>query len=1221
MALPIDIFLTASAGFKTDLLDDKNERKVFVECDFEQTSSFIDITEFVEKVDISSKLRSDIGGFTGATTNTAKISFRNDLLSDGTRPFSAGFFAAFNASTFHFNGTGVSNPGGGGFSSSLKIGNLRAGREIKIKATVGEGNETITIFTGFVDKQGFIEKITNTDSLIEISLHDRSKDLIDTKAVTKSALAAYTTDDDELIFVNLKVCDSTDVTNSLVHRIAEIGGVVAGDIISEDLLNVVPFVKLTKNVWPELSELAEAYNALLYFDGDGKLRFVRSQFNLDVIANDTFPPSVVEHTWDKNNTNSIDKKHIDVFANKVQVSGLIKQAAATKEIIYNFIDDQTYNAQLKESSFVIPIPAAPTQPDITNPNIDFFAEFQTEDNEKVNLAIDIDAESEAILKSSPDALTFSGGVYDVFANKVQIRLVNVLTQQVKLNNLIIRGKPVRDVQVFNIFEIASAANLLEHGEKLVTINNKYFDSPVTAGSLAAFVRDFGSEQRQAFTIKAPAVLHMQAGAWIKLVLDDTTISDDVDIYCRVESYNHNFVKHGLQTSTIELVAYIFDWTDSTTDNPKIISGSTTTNFRAAELAKNPFVDDDRIPPDSELWDFAQRTTSSLGRRPTIGNPTLIEPFHEFQPVRTGYRGAIGVFNKTKNELFARTQLNNPGHWTAVAGSSVAETIFRFKQFRFFRLTRPATASGTQTGIEQNLPVTIPDGVYSVQLLLLRGTHTADSQIILRDNTAAVDRIKLEFNWTTKVLTQTTGTGELIEINSDTFLIKGTTATAVVAANDNFFRIFDINETVAKTWFATAAQIEQSEFSTPFIYFLRQTFPVQYQNYLLWNNLAGIQFWIRPFFNFDSTEDKIFFDDFDGSTTHISFIYDATADKFKALIFDGVNTATVSIGSSDGITYNTATAFTNNAALNRFTHIHIVWDVVQNIFNVRINGNSIASVGGSPGVLTSVPFNEIISMGGNTLNGLKVMNSYLFDFICVKTINTAGNLDRHFDLNKPWINEDEIANTNATNRAAITSDVVKGDTAIQDNEGRLIEVGESKGVFATDGDGNTLHDLPDRPLPVEGTYGGHLFLLNKVAKAFTVSRTTVGGATGTPTDHDISLLVSEEITNFTAVWVRLKMRVFTDVAVPRGSIIGRQRFGFTFGALPAAEAENICAEMEVESQDVIDINETNTNFCIIPVTRDSNGVPHITERLELAVSGTTVAPQGVDVDFIIMGFLT
>jgi len=1221
MALPIDIFLTASAGFKTALLDDKNERKIFVEIDFEQTSSFIDVTEFIEKVDIGSQLRSEIGGFTGATSNTAKITFRNDELSDSSRPFSTGFFSAFNASTFHFNGVGVSNPGGGGFSSSLKIGNLRAGRKVKIKATVGDGNETITIFTGTVDKAGFVEGLTGTQTTVDISLHDRSKDLIDTKAVTKSALSSYTTDDDELIFINLKVCDSADVANSLVHRIAEIGGVVAGDIISEDILNVVSFVKLTKNVWPELVEIAEAYNALVYFDGDDKLRFVRSQFNLDVIANDTFPPSVVEHTWDKDNTNKINKGHIDVFANKVQVSGKIKQAAATKEIIYNFIDDQTYNTQTKQSAFVIPSSAAPTQPDIANTGVDFFAQFKTENDEKIDLAIDIDTQSQAQLLSEFDALSFA--TYVAFANKVNIRLSNVLLSNAKLLNIIIRGKPVRNIRDFNIFEI-DQPSIDAHDEKLITINNKYFDNEVTAGSLAAFVRDFGSQTRQKFTLNVPAVLHMQAGAWIKLVLDDTTISDDVDIYCRVEGYKHNFVKHGLQTSTVELVAYIFDWNDSTTDKPKIFSDSLSTNFRSEELRKNPFADDDPIPilTGTELWDFAQRTTSSLGRRPTSEKVEFFNPNdntgnNEFQLTRTNYRGAIGLFDLTGlNEVSLPNDLTFttfPGLWVIVAGSTALAANIQHRHFNFTRLTRPATAAGTLTGVEQILDSgNALSGTYSAQMLMKRGTLTADSILKIIDTSLAVTRLELRFNWTTEVITQTTGKGEIIKIDDDTFLMKGSTGTAMVGTSAHKVQVFDLNETTAKTWFVTALQVEKSAFPTPWHLNSRRRPELVYKNYLNWDDLTGIEFWIRPFFNFDTATDKVYFTDKVSGTEHIVFFYDASIDKFSVVLFDGTNTSTVSAG-SDGGTYATATAFLSDVDLHKDIHIKIVWDIANDILNLRINGGGIGS---DITAINSPPFNDVIVFGHDGVSGFtKYCNSYIWDFICIKNINTLGDLDRHFDLNRPWYNPAEIAGDDGqTSSGGETSDVLSGDTNLFDKFGRRIQVGESKGIQASDTDGNIIHDLPNAALALDTLYVGHMFLLNNVAKAFTVSRTTVGGASGSPTDHDISAFVSSEITNISAVWVRLKMRVFGQVGAGFDIVHGIQRFGSVFGALPASEVENICCELKID-----DIDLTATNFCIIPVTRDSNGIPHITERLEMVVAG--VPATGVDVDFIIMGFLT
>ena len=152
------------------------------------------------------------------------------------------------------------------------------------------------------------------------------------------------------------------------------------------------------------------------------------------------------------------------------------------------------------------------------------------------------------------------------------------------------------------------------------------------------------------------------------------------------------------------------------------------------------------------------------------------------------------------------------------------------------------------------------------------------------------------------------------------------------------------------------------------------------------------------------------------------------------------------------------------------------------------------------------------------------------------------------------------------------------------------------------------------------YAGHIFLLNNIAKAFTKTISVVNGPPGTPQNHDISAFISSEITNISAVWCRLRMTLIGSSTTNLGQVQGIERFGFTFASLPAAELENIAIEAVDGESQFGKIDNTHTAFCIVPVTRDSNGVPNITEFLEFKIIGTINAPHSVSVDWFIMGFL-
>jgi len=501
------LFITASAGLKTSLDGEADDRKAKVEIKFNE-ADWIDITSFVDAIEINASLES-LSGF--ATTNTATLKLRNPRLSDGTRPFSSNFYAAYNPSTYHFNGVKQ----GDGF------GNLRAGREIRISATAGS-NEYIYIFTGFIDRAGFQEQEEGVVDEVSIGCWDRAKKLIETPCLTSGG--------DQIAYANYKICDSTTPASSLVHSIADIAGVATGDIIADDITgHSCTYVALEGNVWEELSKIAEAYLAYLYFDGSGKLRFVGSRF-ADEYSEPNPPTS--EWDFDKDNLIKIQKDHTEVVANHVKVQHKAYELAANKEVIYQFMDENTWDGEKNAYN----IPKDDQTLPWTDPTVNHFLEFATPGGEKIELAYNIDTQGEVLLQSTNGNISIAD--YVVYANKVKMRLQNTVGNDY-LEKVEVEGKPVRNTKIFNITE-TDQTSIDTYGKKSKEIENKYFSIDTQAQTVCAWHRDLGAHPRQLFTLTVPALLHCQTGAWVKIILTNTGIGGSEEIYCRLDKYSHQF---------------------------------------------------------------------------------------------------------------------------------------------------------------------------------------------------------------------------------------------------------------------------------------------------------------------------------------------------------------------------------------------------------------------------------------------------------------------------------------------------------------------------------------------------------------------------------------------------------------------------------------------------------------------------------------------------------
>jgi len=548
------LFITASAGLKASLDGEADDRKAKVEIKFNEVN-WIDITAFVESIEIASSLES-FSGF--ATTNTANVALRNPKLADGTRPFSSNHYVVYDPVTYHFNGIKQ----GDGY------GNLRANREIRISATSGAW-EYIYVFTGYIDRAGFQEQEEGVIDQVKIGCWDGAKKLIETPCLTAGG--------DEISYVGYKICDSAAPGASLVHAIALLGGIAAVDVIEDNITgHTCDYVRLTGNVWQELSKIAEAYLAYLYFDGSGKLCFVGSRF-ADAYVEPNPPTS--EWDFDKDNIIRIQKDHTEVVANHVKVQHKAYEIAVNKEIIYKFVDENTWDGEKNAYN----IPLGDNVLPWTDPTVNHFLEFATPGGEKIELAYDIDAVGEILVQSTLGNITVAA--YTVYANKVKLRLQNLVAND-WLEKVEVEGKPIRNTKIFNITEI-DAPSIAKYGEKSKEVENKYFSSDVQAQTVCAWQRDLGAHPRQMFKLTVPALLHCQTGAWVKITLTDTGIGGAEDVYCRVDKYVHQFTKKRKAVTEIDLLALIYDWVDSSAATPSLITPNTPENAIVPSILLHP----------------------------------------------------------------------------------------------------------------------------------------------------------------------------------------------------------------------------------------------------------------------------------------------------------------------------------------------------------------------------------------------------------------------------------------------------------------------------------------------------------------------------------------------------------------------------------------------------------------------------------------------------------
>jgi hypothetical protein len=145
------------------------------------------------------------------------------------------------------------------------------GAEVRVFFSLGDGLPFFQRFVFYIDEKGMqVIKGPGRRRYVLIGLRDLSYKLRKTdenRDWTSPALFVYSV-----------VCDKTQPHRSLIHGIAQRAGLGVNDIDCSTISVTLPYVKLTKNTWSELSSLAMAYRCHLECTPEKPLVFAHSPY-------------------------------------------------------------------------------------------------------------------------------------------------------------------------------------------------------------------------------------------------------------------------------------------------------------------------------------------------------------------------------------------------------------------------------------------------------------------------------------------------------------------------------------------------------------------------------------------------------------------------------------------------------------------------------------------------------------------------------------------------------------------------------------------------------------------------------------------------------------------------------------------------------------------------------------------------------------------------------
>jgi hypothetical protein len=155
------------------------------------------------------------------------------------------------------------------------------GTKVKVSFSLGEGLPWFERFILYIDDNG-VQDIRGPGRrrFVRLGLRDLSAKLRRTDEARDWTAPA--------VFTYSVICDKTQPEKSLVHGIAQRAGLGVADIDCSTIPVTLPYVRLKKDIWAELSDLATAYRCHLECAPEKPLVFAHSPYQTEPLPEDDY---------------------------------------------------------------------------------------------------------------------------------------------------------------------------------------------------------------------------------------------------------------------------------------------------------------------------------------------------------------------------------------------------------------------------------------------------------------------------------------------------------------------------------------------------------------------------------------------------------------------------------------------------------------------------------------------------------------------------------------------------------------------------------------------------------------------------------------------------------------------------------------------------------------------------------------------------------------------
>jgi len=390
---------------------------------------------------------------------------------------------------------------------------IQPGAEVRVSFSLGEGLVYFQRFVFYLDEKG-IQDIRGPGrkrlyrlGLLDLSYKLRKTD--ESRDWTSPAVFAYSV-----------ICDKSQPEKSLVHGIAQRAGLGGSDIDCSTIPVTLPYVKLKRNIWAELSSLALAYRCHLETAPEKPLVFAHSPYQSEAAADDE-----ISHTFTGDDIFYFSiKQREDLYRNTVRLK-INMPLSLSKREIWRYDDPPVFYDDFLQAYFPFRYPISRK---IESGNYE--AQYSITDangkEQKVIYADQVDTQEEAENRLDYDGGPFAYSQYDVTTNHDKAILTLTKDNDGDLYHASIHGRPIA-LDLNRSCYMRDLGEIERHGTKALNVSGSYFSDDPVYGTNGVYphyedwvTRELTEriQRRREFVVKTHrAMFHARVGAKVRLV--------------------------------------------------------------------------------------------------------------------------------------------------------------------------------------------------------------------------------------------------------------------------------------------------------------------------------------------------------------------------------------------------------------------------------------------------------------------------------------------------------------------------------------------------------------------------------------------------------------------------------------------------------------------------------------------------------------------------------